>query len=89
MIRTQASPPALVPSLALRASCRVTRSVSAFATGPASGRLPEAASTGLDDDVARLSPLGHDHITMLGHYSFEVPEIVAQGHLRPLSSLDE
>ena len=42
-----------------------------------------------DDDVARLSPLGHDHITMLGHYSFEVPAIVAQGHLRPLSPWDE
>ncbi len=35
--------------------------------------------TVLDDDVARLSPLGHDHITMLGHF----PEIFAQGHLSP------
>ncbi|NMP24756.1 Tn3 family transposase [Sulfobacillus harzensis] len=42
-----------------------------------------------DDDVVRLSPLGHDHITMLGHYSFEVPDVVAQGHLRPLSPFDE
>ena len=36
-------------------------------------------------DMARLSPLGHDHITMLGHYSFDVPESVAQGRLRPLT----
>ena len=42
-----------------------------------------------NEDVARLSPLGHEHITMLGNYSFEVPDVVAQGHLRPLSSFDE
>jgi hypothetical protein len=42
-----------------------------------------------DDDVARLSPLGHDHITMLGHYSFEVPDAVAQGHLRPRTPLQD
>ena len=35
-------------------------------------------------DLRRLSPLGHDHITMLGQYSFHVPESVAQGRLRPL-----
>ncbi len=37
-----------------------------------------------DADLSRLSPLGHDHMTMLGHYSFHVPESVAQGRLRPL-----
>ncbi len=36
-------------------------------------------------DLNRLSPLGHDHITMLGRYSFNVPESVAQGRLRPLT----
>ena len=36
-------------------------------------------------DLSRLSPLGHDHITMLGCYSFNVPESVAQGRLRPLT----
>ncbi len=35
-------------------------------------------------DVARLSPLIHDHINMLGRYSFAMPEIVARGELRPL-----
>ena len=35
-------------------------------------------------DVARLSPLIHDHINMLGRYSFAMPETVARGELRPL-----
>ena len=37
-----------------------------------------------DEDVARLSPLIHDHINMLGRYSFAMPDIVARGGLRPL-----
>lgn len=37
-----------------------------------------------DEDVARLSPLLHEHINMLGRYSFSVPEAVAKGELRPL-----
>ena len=37
-----------------------------------------------DDDVARLSPLLHEHINRLGRYSFSVPEAVAKGELRPL-----
>src|SRR5580704_12019338 len=35
-------------------------------------------------DVARLSPLVHEHINMLGRYSFAMPETVARGELRPL-----
>ncbi len=43
-------------------------------------------SVAIDEtDLSRLSPLGHDHITMLGQYSFHVPESVAQGRLRPLT----
>jgi hypothetical protein len=38
----------------------------------------------LDEDVARLSPLGHDHINMLGRYAFTLPARVALGELRPL-----
>ncbi|MCB5194997.1 Tn3 family transposase [Deefgea salmonis] len=38
----------------------------------------------LDADVARLSPLGWEHINMLGRYSFLVPDEVARGELRPL-----
>jgi hypothetical protein len=37
-----------------------------------------------NEDVARLSPLQHEHINMLGRYSFSVPEAVAKGELRPL-----
>jgi hypothetical protein len=32
----------------------------------------------------RLSPLGFDHINMLGRYAFILPEKVARGELRPL-----
>jgi hypothetical protein len=40
----------------------------------------------LDEDVAHLSPLIHDHINMLGRYSFAVPDSVTRGELRPLRS---
>jgi hypothetical protein len=36
-------------------------------------------------DVARLSPLIHDHINMLGRYSFAMPETVARCELRPFA----
>jgi DNA invertase Pin-like site-specific DNA recombinase len=36
------------------------------------------------DDVARLSPLGFDHINMLGRYAFILPDQIARGELRPL-----
>ena len=42
-----------------------------------------------DDDVARLSPLLHEHINILGRYSFSVPEAVAKGELRPLRDPSE
>lgn len=37
-----------------------------------------------EDDMARLSPLMHDHINMLGRYSFAVSESIRKGELRPL-----
>ena len=37
-----------------------------------------------DEDVARLSPLIHEYINMLGRCSFVVPEPVVRGELRPL-----
>ena len=40
------------------------------------------------EDAVRLSPFGHEHINMLGRYSFSVPEAVARGELRPLSRKD-
>ncbi|MDO8606214.1 MAG: Tn3 family transposase [Phaeospirillum sp.] len=39
-----------------------------------------------DEDLARLSPLVHEHINMLGRYAFTLPEMVARGELRPLRS---
>ncbi|CAO3460023.1 Mobile element protein [Azospirillum argentinense] len=39
-----------------------------------------------DEDMARLSPLAHEHINMLGRYAFTLPEPVARGELRPLRS---
>lgn len=36
--------------------------------------------------MARLSPLTHEHINMLGRYAFILPEPVARGELRPLRS---
>ena len=39
-----------------------------------------------DEDIKRLSPLLHEHINMLGRYSFSMPEAVAKGELRPLRS---
>ena len=37
-----------------------------------------------EEDVARLSPLGFEHINMLGCYAFTLPDAVARGELRPL-----
>lgn len=42
-----------------------------------------------DEDAARLSPLIHEHINLLGRYSFAVPEGVARGELRPLRNPDK
>ena len=39
-----------------------------------------------DEDVARLSPFVHEHINLLGRYTFAVPESVTRGELRPLRS---
>jgi TnpA family transposase len=39
-------------------------------------------------DVARLSPLVHKHINMLGHYSFTLSEFIQAGVLRPLNALE-
>lgn len=36
------------------------------------------------EDVARLSPLGFEHINMLGRYHFDLAESIARGEMRPL-----
>jgi len=36
------------------------------------------------EDVVRLSPLGYEHINLLGRYDFTLPESLRQGGMRPL-----
>ena len=43
----------------------------------------------LPEDVERLSPLGYDHINLLGRYTFSLPEDILQGALHPLRELEE
>jgi TnpA family transposase len=52
-------------------------------------QLKEEGFTINESDVPRLSPLGSDHINVLGRYSFAVPEVVARGELRPLRNSSE
>jgi len=42
-----------------------------------------------EEDEARLSPLVHEHINVLGHYSFTLSDSVLKGGLRPLNKMDE
>lgn len=51
--------------------------------------LREQGETVNDEDIARLSPLCHGHINMLGHYSFTLAELVTKGHLRSLKEASE
>ncbi len=44
-----------------------------------SGETPE------DEHLARLSPLIHGHINMLGHYTFSLPDDILKGELRPIN----
>ena len=41
------------------------------------------------EDIARLSPLVFDHISLLGRYSFSLPDAVQRGQLRPLRNPSE
>ena len=41
------------------------------------------------EDVARLSPLGHEHINVLGRCSFALADGIAEGELRPLHQPDD
>lgn len=50
---------------------------------------PGTGETLNDEDIARLSPLCHGHINMLGHYSFTLAELVTKGLLRPLKEASE
>ena len=41
------------------------------------------------EDIARLFPLGNQHISFLGDYSFALPQAVADGQLRPLRNPEQ
>jgi hypothetical protein len=43
----------------------------------------------LPEDVERLSPLGYDHINLLGRYTFSLAEEIRQGAFHPLRELEE
>ena len=46
----------------------------------------ENQSVKMDDNlIQRLSPLLHQHINVLGHYSFTLSEQIEKGKLRPLN----
>ena len=36
------------------------------------------------EDIARLSPLGYDHINIFGRYRFHLSEYLKNGAMRPL-----
>lgn len=40
-----------------------------------------------DVDIQRLSPLAFEHINIVGRYSFNLPEEIEHGGLRPLAML--
>ncbi len=43
----------------------------------------------LPEDVERLSPLGYDHINMLGRYTFSLSDEIRQGAFHPLREAEE
>ena len=42
-----------------------------------------------DEDLARLSPPQHEHIKMLGHFPFTLPDDLAAGRRRQLRELGQ
>lgn len=42
-----------------------------------------------EEDVTHLSPLGYEHINIVGRYSFYLPKEIEKGQLQPLGSLNE
>jgi TnpA family transposase len=41
------------------------------------------------EDIARLSPLGQDHLHVLGRYSFDIDPRIEEGKLRPFRSAEQ
>ncbi len=53
------------------------------------GHLRAQGKAVRDEDVERLSPLGHGHINFHGRYYFALPEEIQQGDLRTLRDPDK
>lgn len=51
--------------------------------------MRQRGMTILPEDVARLSPIGHEHVNVYGKYSFQLAESIQQGAFHPLRDLDE
>jgi hypothetical protein len=55
-----------------------------WTTDRALSQLQGLGATIDDEDVARLSPLGTNHINVLERYHFALPDAIARGEFRPL-----
>lgn len=51
--------------------------------------IKKSGQPSYDFDIQRLSPLGYNHINIMGKYSFILPEEIEQGGLRSLLSIDK
>ncbi len=51
------------------------------------GHLRDLGQVVDDGDLERISPLIHAHIELHGRYSFNPPELIHRGELRPLPHL--
>jgi hypothetical protein len=51
--------------------------------------LRRAGAEARPEDVARLSPPGHEHINLLGRYSFALADGIAQDESRPMRHADD
>ena len=51
--------------------------------------LRKAGPTIDNADVRRLSPLCYEHINIMGRYSFNLPEVIENGGLRPLMTAED
>lgn len=52
-------------------------------------RLRDVGAEVRPEDVQRLSPLGHEHINLLGRYHFSADGSISDGELRPLRDPDD
>jgi len=51
--------------------------------------MRQRGMTILPEDVARLSPIRHEHVNVYGKYSFQLSESIQRGAFHPLRELDE